>query len=263
MPDEGTEGLDALKKKYADQAKRGVVKKSNQLEIKAGDVAVIKFIQDASKIYICGFHAVPTKGKFGEYNQDVYCPAQDGQPCQYCERIGEEIAILHKKWHAWVWVDKIFHTKQADANWMVGKRGKKQYYVEEVHGIRLLRKGEGKGKYLTNKLISVYEEYGTLLDRIFLWKRTGDKRDDTLYDIMVSTEDQDFAIEPKAEIMTLKEVAQQFQERETRTGSEQTLKDKIKAQTEGGGKVKAKAQVQEEEASEPDGDTDQGEDLPF
>lgn len=263
MSDEGTEGLDALKKKYADQAKRGVVKKSNQLEVKAGDVAVIKFVQDASKIYICGFHAVPTKGKFGEYNQDVYCPAQDGKPCQYCERIGEEIAILHKKWHAWVWVDKIFHTKQVDANWMVGKRGKKQYYVEEVHGVRLLRKGEGKGKYLTNKLISVYEEYGTLMERVFLWKRTGDKRDDTLYDIMVSTEDADFAVEAK-DLMTLKEVAQQFTERETRTGSEQTLKDKIKAQAEGNGKAKAKALAQDDDSGDGStGEEDTGEDIPF
>ena len=94
MADQGTEGLDALKQKYVEQAKRGVVKKSNQCEIKGGDVAVIKFIQDANKIFVCGFHAVPTKGKFGEYNQDVYCLAQDGEPCPFCEQIGEDIAIL-------------------------------------------------------------------------------------------------------------------------------------------------------------------------
>ena len=233
MADQGTEGLDALKQKYVEQAKRGVVKKSNQLEIKGGDVAVIKFIQDASKIFVCGFHAVPTKGKFGEYNQDVYCLAQDGEPCQFCEQIGEDIAILHKKWHAWVWVDKIYHAKQADANWMAGKRGKKQFFVETVNGVRLLRKGEGKGKYLTNKLISIYEEYSSLLNRIFLWKRTGEKRDDTLYDILPSTEDTDFTTEVKAELMPLKEVAQQFKYRETRVGSEQSLKDKIKAAAKG------------------------------
>jgi len=233
MADQGTEGLDALKQKYVEQAKRGVVKKSNQLEIKGGDVAVIKFVQDATKIFVTGFHAVPTKGKFGEYNQDVYCPAQDGESCQFCEQIGEDIAILHKKWHSWVWVDKIYHAKQADANWMAGKRGKKQYFIEVVGGVRLLRKGEGKGKYLTNKLISVYEEYGSLLNRIFLWKRTGEKRDDTLYDILPSTEDTDFSIETKAELMPLKEVAQQFKQRETRTGSEQSLKEKINAVAKG------------------------------
>jgi len=233
MPEEGTEGLDALKQKYADQAKRGVTKKSNQLEIKGGDVAVIKFVQDANKVFVCGFHAVPTKGKFGEYKQDVYCKAQDGENCSFCEQIGEEIAILHKKWHAWVIVERIYHSKQADANWMVGKRGKKQYYVEVVNGLRLLRKGEGKGKYLTNKLISIYEEYGTLLDRVFLWKRNGDKRDDTLYDILVSTEDKDFKAEIPEDLMSLKEVAQQFKQFDTRFGSEQTLKDKIAASANG------------------------------
>lgn len=234
MPEEGTEGLDALKQKYADQAKRGIVKKSNQLDIKGGDVAVLKFVQDANKIFVCGFHAVPTKGKFGEYNQDVYCKAQDGENCQWCERIGEDIAILHKKWHAWVFVERIYHAKQADANWMIDKRGKKQYYVEVINGLRLLRKGEGKGKYLTNKLISIYEEYGSLLDRVFLWKRNGDKRDDTLYDILPSTEDKDFKIEAPADLMSLKEVAQQFVQRDTRTGSEQSLKDKISAAANGG-----------------------------
>jgi hypothetical protein len=236
MAEEGTTGLDALKKKYEDQAKRGVVKKSNQLEIKDGDVSVIKFIEDANKIFICGFHGVPTKGKFGEYNQDVYCEAQDGKKCEYCEQIGEDIAIVHRKWHAWVWVDKIYHAKQGDANWMVGKRGKKQYYVEVVNGPRLLRKGEGKSKYLTNKLISIYEEYGSLTDRIFLWNRTGGKRDDTLYDILLSSGDPDFKIEIKGELMSLKEVAQQFKRRETRTGAEQTLKDKIEASSEANGK---------------------------
>lgn len=233
MAEQGTEGLDALKKKYDDQAKRGVVKKSNQLEIKDGDVAIIKFIQDANKIYVCGFHSVPTKGKFGEYNQDVYCKAQDGQPCEYCEQIGEDIAILHRKWHAWVWVDRIYHARQGDANWMVEKRGKKQYFVEVIQGVRLLRKGEGKGKYLTNKLISIYEEYGTLLNRVFLWKRTGQKRDDTLYDILPSTEDKNFKIELKGDTMPLKEVAQQYVKYETRTGSEESLKEKIEAAAAG------------------------------
>jgi len=233
MPEEGTEGLDALKQKYADQAKRGVTKKSNQLDIKGGDVAVIKFVQDANKVFVCGFHAVPTKGKFGEYKQDVYCKAQDGENCSFCEQIGEEIAMLHRRWHAWVMVEKIYHSKQVDANWMVDKRGKKQYYVEVINGVRLLRKGEGKGKYLTNKLISIYEEYGTLLGKVFLWKRNGEKRDDTLYDILPSTEDKDFKVDVPSDIMPLKEVAQQFKQFDTRSGSEQTLKDKINAAATG------------------------------
>lgn len=264
MAEQGTEGLDNLKKKYDDQAKRGVVKKSNQLEIKDGDVAVIKFVQDANKIYICGFHSVPTKGRFGEFNQDVYCKAQDGQPCEYCEQIGEDIAILHRKWHSWVFVDKIYHARQSDANWMVEKRGKKQYFVETVQGIRLLRKGEGKGKYLTNKLISIYEEYGTLLDRVFLWKRTGQKRDDTLYDILPSTEDKNFKIDLKGDPMPLKEVAQQYVRMETRTGSEESLKEKIEAAASKKNGNKKNGSKKSKGVEETDnGQDNEAEDLPF
>ena len=154
------------------------------LRLKDGERAKIRFLTEGDEVVRALYHSVPIPEK--TYRKEVFCRSMLGEDCELCVQQNKK----NLKWHAWVYVYHILKTSIPEGDNIdldkieIVKVGEKTYYKQSVNDVRVLRMGPGKGKYLTNKLMTLYQTYGSLMDRDYTWIRSGAKMENTNYELL-------------------------------------------------------------------------------
>ena len=158
------------------------------LRLGDGETASLRFLTDKEDIIEALMHTVVKVTPQYTSRPKVYCKAQDGQPCEY-DAQGIPATPMY---FLWAYVYEIMHKEQnpklarfpdavkyerLEKNGEVG-------YKEAVNGPMLFRTGPGKDKKYKNMLINLADEYSTLCDRDYKYKRTGSNKDNTDYSLI-------------------------------------------------------------------------------
>ncbi len=173
------------------------------LFIADGDAAVIRFVDD-DMYEERKFHTKVKEFSSGKkFTFTIPCVDK----CAYCKSVDTEVAKQKTKIMAWVYVSEILHTtSDKEGKWVAKKRaGGKTVYVETVDAIRLFLNSVGNKGALSEQIIELYSNNGTITDRFFSWGRKGSKQLDTTYSL-VPRDKSDFEIAIKTP-MTLSEAA--------------------------------------------------------
>lgn len=126
-----------------------------------------------------------------------YCTLDDNGECARCLQ-----AKPTSRFGVWVWVDYILRKRQ---NPGLGKNDKAEpwkklryreelYYKQDVNNVMLWESGPGMKKYIFNQVFEAFQQYGTLMDRIYVMSRTG-----------AGVQDTNYLIKPVADQSTLNE----------------------------------------------------------
>ena len=150
-----------------------------------GEYCSLRFITDKEDIIQAQMHSIQKQTPKKKIWVQEYCKAQDGLPCEW-EAQGN---MSKPMYFLWAYVYEIMHKTQNpkvgqydDAvKWeRVDVKGE-PFYQENVNGLMLFRTGPGKDQKYKNALVNLADEYGTLTDRDYKYKRTGDNKDNTDY----------------------------------------------------------------------------------
>lgn len=138
-------------------------------------------------------HSVNNNGRFDK----EFCTYDDTGNCARCldSKPTQQFGV-------WVWVNYILRKKQNPAlgkydnakTWRKVKYRDELYYYQEINDVRLWTSGPGNKRYIFNQLFEHFEQFGSLMDRGYIWSRTGSSKEDTNY-----------LIKPMADTITLNE----------------------------------------------------------
>lgn len=144
--------------------------RKKNLWLKNGDNAKFWFVTEGSEAVIADVHIVHKMGQKGKpYTLDVLCTKSDGA-CANCDTPAEGDSEAVERWFFWVYVEGIAHPDHKDPSWRKSKVGVQEVFVEDVNDIWLF-----VPKFRLSKQVKeAYATYGTLLDRRWRLKRTGD-----------------------------------------------------------------------------------------
>jgi hypothetical protein len=181
-------GMDVIKEKTQEAQASSGKNRVRWLQIKEGEVALLRFLTDKEDIIQAEMHSAKKITPKGEYYIKVYCKMQDNQPCEHCA------GGLSKgpMYFLWAYVYEIFHKAQnpklaqyPDADkWERVTVKDVPYYKETVNGPMIFRTGPGKDQKYKNMLVNFSDEYGTLCDRDYKWLRTGGSKETTDYSLI-------------------------------------------------------------------------------
>lgn len=88
------------------------------------------------------------------------------------------------KFAFWAFVHEVMHDERRVDSWeSVQGPGNRTLFKEVVDDFRIVALGFGRGDYVWNQLVEVYEEQGNLNGSVLRIKRTGSGAMDTSYDI--------------------------------------------------------------------------------
>ena len=176
-------GWKQMQKDKENRPQQGSV--GNRMRLKAGDIARVRFLTDIDEIFWGYFHTIPKFTRTGKrYSESFYCIAEDKEKCPYCEAVGEDIAVTRRKYFFWVYVYEIFHADQSKPEWKAVEHDDETMYKEIVGAPKILETGPGMNSYIENRFNTWVRKFKTLIDRDYLWKRTGASMDDTSYDLV-------------------------------------------------------------------------------
>lgn len=174
-----------------------------ELWVKAGESARIRFLTDGDEVITTFFHRVVTDKESGKVRES-YCTSSVGQDCQNCvDQVPKSL-----RWHVWVYVYYRLLSQPQEGCEIIEQAGRVMY-KQPVNKVMLLRRGVGKGQYLANKLQSLYQRYGTLLDRDYDWVRQGSTKDNTTYDL-IPYDQANFTVAMKELPIPLTEVVRNY-----------------------------------------------------
>lgn len=164
------------------------------LKLKAGDVAVIRFITDIDDVEWAYFHTVGGKNRLGDKNftEDIYCKMQDDERCECCESVELEIRKVKVRMFFHIYVHGILHKeKDADGKWKEILYLGSKYFAEPVNQFKVLKTGPGSQGNVRERIKSwakrsTDEKHpnGTLTNKVYDWIRQGGGREDTVYDLV-------------------------------------------------------------------------------
>ena len=108
-----------------------------QIRLRGGETARLRFLIDYPEIKAAPFHIVPTFSASLGRNifRNYYCLQQEGQPCKQCDAQ----TLITWRWHAWVWCYYILRGVPSTMAVEPVQRGSKTFYKEVINGLRLLR----------------------------------------------------------------------------------------------------------------------------
>ena len=176
----------------AEGKKRSVA--SPFLKLKAGEIAIIRFITDLDDMEWAYFHGVARQTRLGSknYAEEIYCKMQDDERCEYCEAAGDSDARKVKvRMFFHVFCFGVLHAeKDADGKWKEIQYLGSKYFAETVNQFKILKTGVGTQGNLKERIKSWAKRNadeahpnGTLTNKVYDWIRQGSGREDTTYDL--------------------------------------------------------------------------------
>ena len=181
-------GIEELKKrmeeakKARETAQAGDAMKQMQLELKDGDIAMIRFWTEAKDIRTAMFHAIKVLTKNGkEFTEEHLCLAPE--PCKLDVDENKDNRRIKPKMFLWTYAFHVLHKNQSQPTWVKVERAGMIFYKEEINAPKFLKSGEGKDGYIVNKFLNFFYKYGTLCDRSYEWIRQGASLD-TQYELL-------------------------------------------------------------------------------
>ncbi len=116
-----------------------------------------------------------------------------------------EDSRVQKKFAMWTYIYEALHVEKRIESWtsLEGPSGK-TLYKEEVNDFRILSLPFGRGGYLWNQLVDIFEEWGSLNKGVIRIKRTGAGLE-TTYNIATSTRELTNPNKDTSELVSIEE----------------------------------------------------------
>jgi hypothetical protein len=116
-----------------------------------------------------------------------------------------EDSRVQKKFAMWTYIYEALHVEKRIESWtsLEGPSGK-TLYKEEVNDFRILSLPFGRGGYLWNQLVDIFEEWGSLNKGVIRIKRTGAGLE-TTYNIAISTRELTNPNKDTSELVSIEE----------------------------------------------------------
>ena len=158
------------------------------IDLKDGDIALLRFITDQEDIIQAEMHSVKKMTPRGEFFIKEYCKSQDNQPCELCAQ-GVPTSPMY---FMWAYVYDIMRRQQNPrlARFPDAEKWERvvvkdiPFFKEAVNGPAIFRIGPGKDQKYKNMLVNFADEYGTLCDRDYKLVRTGGAKETTDYSLI-------------------------------------------------------------------------------
>lgn len=127
--------------------------------------------------------------------------------------VPDDVRPSHK-FAFWAFIHEVMHDERRVDSWeSVKGPGNKTLYKEVVDDYRILALGFGRGDYVWNQLVEVYEEQGSLNGGVLRIKRTGAGAMDTSYDLKTTPRQLDIPESKGEEVASLQVLSEYLLER--------------------------------------------------
>jgi len=167
---------------------------SPYLRVRAGDIAVIRFITDINDMEWGYFHEVKTRNRLGdrEFTDDVWCKMQDEERCECCESTDPKARKVKVRMFFNIFVFGILHKEQdQDGKWQQVNYAGSRYWYEKMEQFKVLKTGPGSQGNIREKIKAWAKRAanadfpdGTLINKMYDWTRQGSGLD-TIYDLIL------------------------------------------------------------------------------
>ena len=176
-------GKSAYEKARAERS--SLLLSGDEIKLKDGDVARIRFVSTMSDFFWCYTHSQPASSRLGKtWFKDVFCSMRDGQPCPFCDSQVEEDRRAKQKFFFYVWLYGVYHiANNKDGTLKQATYIGQQFFYEPINAVKILVSGAGKEGATFKKFENWEKRYKTINDRDYDWARTGAKLE-TTYDLI-------------------------------------------------------------------------------